>query len=146
VFSIMTRNTCEKSGIPLGARHTGRPFAVPHVYPEGHAPHGLPLLDVVDEALVVVLVVPVMLAPPVLDDALAPPVPALAPVPLLMVPELDDVSELNVALVDDPLPHAASSASREGSEPEHFIVAACSRRADDTASESSGPGGASAVW
>ena len=31
VFSMGITNTCEKRGMPLGARHTGMPLAVPQV-------------------------------------------------------------------------------------------------------------------
>jgi hypothetical protein len=58
VFSIRMRNTLEKSGIPLAVRHTGILFAVPQVVPEGHAPHGEPL----DDVLVLALVLPPLLA------------------------------------------------------------------------------------
>src|SRR5580704_12224212 len=78
VFSIMIRKTLENSGTPLGARQTGRLFAVPQVYPVGHVPQGIPLLvDVLVDVVVVVVVVLVLPPVPVVDVLVLPPVPVV---------------------------------------------------------------------
>jgi len=93
-------NTCEKAGTPLSARHTGRPFAVPHVIPLGQPPHASPLLD---EALVEAVVVLVIAAsePPV-EPTLAALLAAPPPAPV-STPEPDE----DVASVVASEPHAS---------------------------------------
>src|SRR5580700_11013984 len=100
VFSIRMRKTCENSGTPLAARHTGMLFAVPHVYPVGHVPHGdPPLVELVElDALVDPLVevdplVDVEPPPTPEDDEvlpapvrIEPPPPAVEVVVLLTLP------------------------------------------------------------
>jgi protein-S-isoprenylcysteine O-methyltransferase Ste14 len=97
----MTSVTPVNSGTPLGARHTGRPFAVPQVYVAGQPPHGSALppappvpvfvdvdeelvevdveLDELDDVLAPPAAVVVVAAPPA-PPALAPPAPPLADV------------------------------------------------------------------